>query len=193
MGYPLISAIYGEEMLLNMMIYVLPISIYTYSEGYRLLTDTKGISFKKIVNPVLISIFCGCVFGLCSIELPALLNDALTSASNCMAPIGMILIGIAIAGFPLSELLNKWQVYSISAIRLLGSPLLMTVIFRLLNFNDSILLVAIMCYGMPCGMNTIIFPQLKGKDCRIGAGLVLLSNLASVLTIPLLLELFGVA
>jgi predicted permease len=44
-------------------------------------------------------------------------------------------------------------------------------------------------YAMPCGMNTIVYPKLVEKDCRLGAATVLVSTVLSLITIPLCIYL----
>lgn len=46
-GTPLVLALFGSEVLMQMGLFCLPFSIYTYTEGYRLLLDRKGFSFPQ--------------------------------------------------------------------------------------------------------------------------------------------------
>jgi predicted permease len=84
-------------------------------------------------------------------------------------------------------LANK-KTYLIAAVRLVLAPLMIFGILKLCHL-DFALTPAVMIYAMPCGMNSIIFPQLVGKDCRLGASTVLISTALSMLTIPLMLTL----
>ena len=82
------------------------------------------------------------------------------------------------------------RVYIITALRLIIIPVLIGLI--LMPFNKTAMEVAVITFAMPCGLNTIIFPRLVGEDCRIGAGLALLSNILACVTIPLVLALFNI-
>ena len=50
--------------------------------------------------------------------------------------------------------------------------------------------VAILLYALPCGLNTVVFPRLIGEDCRLGAGLAMISCILSCFTIPLICRIF---
>ena len=46
-------------------------------------------------------------------------------------------------------------------------------------------------FAMPCGLNTIVFPRLVGEKCEIGAGLAFISSILSLITLPLLVQIFA--
>jgi len=186
-GYALIESIYGELALLDMMMFALPISFYTYTEGYRMLTNQKTVSLRRIVNPVFISILIGCVFGLTQWELPLILNDVVNKSAACMAPVSMLLAGIMIAEYSTKEILRNKAAYGIAILRLLGIPMMLCLVLSPF-FAREIMLVAVLFYAMPCGMNTIIFPNLIGEDCKLGASLAMISTVASLITIPLCVQ-----
>ena len=76
----------------------------------------------------------------------------------------------------------------ICAVRIVLMPVLVWALVKLCGLTFA-LMPAVLLYAMPCGMNTIVFPKLVEKDCRLGAGTVLVSTALSMLTIPLCLYL----
>ena len=187
MGYALCGSLYGDVALLDMMIFALPMSVYISSIGYNMLTCNEGkISFKRIMTPPMYGILLGCIVGLFGIKLPAVITDVSQKAGACMAPVAMILAGIAVSEFKLKELLLNKQAYFITALRLIVLPVLAFALVKLIRL-DLVLVSAVVIYCMPCGMNTIIYPKMVGEDCRMGASMVLISSVACVATIPLCL------
>ncbi|MBO5106392.1 MAG: AEC family transporter, partial [Clostridia bacterium] len=93
MGLPLMQAIYSAGEVLNYLLFVLPINIYLYSIGYCSLTKTK-LSFKKLINPPLIAITLGAIFGLSGLTLPDFATDFLSTASAPMGPCTMLILGM---------------------------------------------------------------------------------------------------
>ncbi len=188
-GYALCQAIFGEAALLDMMIFTLPMSIYTGSIGYNMLTKQIGskFSWKRIFTPSIIGILLGCIVGISGISLPTVITNVTGKAGNCMSPVSMLLTGIAISEFNIKDLLTEKRAYIISAIRLMGIPLLVFGLFKLFGLN-SMIVTAVLIYAMPCGMNTIVYPKLVGEDCRVGASMTLISTVLSLLTIPLVLQ-----
>lgn len=187
MGYALCESLFGGEMMLDMMIYGLPVSMYTYTEGYRLLTSTGKISLKRLVNPVFVAILIGCIVGVAGIPIPHVLQSVVSQASGCVAPVSMLLAGITVSEFPLKQLLFDKTTYVVTFLRLLVIPI--GIGFILSRFCPAnIVLPAMMCFCMPCGMNTVVFPKLVGGDCRPGASLAIVSTALSILTIPVCIE-----
>ncbi len=188
-GYVLAEALYGEAFLMNLMLFSFPLNIYVNSEGYRLLTGTGKLTLKKLVNPMLISIIIGGVIGYFSIPIPTVVDSVLTSASSCTGPIAMLLMGVVIAEQKILSLLTDIRVYILSLLRLFVIPALICGSLYLLC-GKEIATLALMIYAMPCGMNTIVFPKLVGKDCKMGAGLALISTVLCLVTLPFWLSIF---
>lgn len=189
MGYPMAEAVLGSVGLLNTMIFCLPLSIYIYTVGYSKLTKS-GLSLKKILNPSMIAMFLGAVVGLFQIPVPSVAYSIMSKAGACMGPVSMLLAGIVVSEFNFKELLSEKRVYIITALRLFIIPVLIGLLTS--SFSRTVTEVAVLIYAMPCGLNTIVFPRLVGEDCRIGAGLALVSNILACLSIPIVLTLFSI-
>lgn len=188
-GYALAGGIFGDQMLLNVMMFVLPVYLYTYSAGYAMLTKTK-LNFRRLINPPLLAVAAGAVVGWFGIDLPGLADLFLSKAAACNAPVSMLLTGMVISDYALGSLLKDRTVYAVTGIRLLVIPLLASAVLKLLGLGNLII-PAIMVLAMPCGLNTVVFPKLVGEDCRTGAALAFVSSILCCATIPLCLWIFG--
>ena len=143
----------------------------------------------ELLNPVIITMAVGMALGLSGLQMPALVSDILGKGSACMGPVSMLLTGIVISEYKLKEILGDKKIYIMSALRLLVIPVVIGVILGL--FADKELVrTAVLLYALPCGLNTVVFPKLVNENCKIGAGLALVSHLAACLTIPLVFWLF---
>lgn len=187
MGYVLIEETFGLEELTGQILFCVPMIVYTYSFGFVLLSG-KDFSWKKMVNPMTVSILLGAAAGLSGLKIPSLIEGVLSSASACVGPISMLLVGITISAFSLKALLKRPQLYLFSLFRLVLLPLITLGICTALLPQD-VLRYAIIVTCMPCGLNTIVFPKLVGEDCSLGAGLVLVTSALSVFTLPFWLML----
>ena len=190
-GYALMQGVYGDLMLLNAQLFSLPMSIFTYTEGYRMLTNTGKVSWKKMLNPSIIAIAVGCVLGLTGWGLPSLAANVVDKGSACMGPISMLLAGITISDYPLDMLLKDKAAYAISFFRLLVIPMLLALVLSPFLDRETVL-VAVLLYACPCGLNTIVYPRLIGEDCRPGASMAMISTVAALATIPLCVRLLEV-
>jgi len=187
-GYPLVSGLFDELMLQNAMIFALPISMYTSTLGYAMLTKTK-LSLKKIINPVIVASIVGAILGLTGAKLPYVLDSLLTKSAACMAPIGMMLVGMVVSEFDFISLLKGKANYIVAVLRLLVLPCAIAGSLKLLGLDD-VVIPALMMHAMPCGMNTVIFPRLVGEDCQPGAAMTLITSLLACITVPICVALF---
>ena len=190
MGYALAGGIFGEEVLLGVMMFAVPMSIYTYTVGYCMLTKSKG-SLLKLLSPVNIGMLAGAIVGFFGIPIPGIVSNLLTKATGCMGPISMLLTGLVISEYALKDMVTNWRVYVLAVLRLLVIPICVGLIIRLVGVEEA-LLPALCILAMPCGLNTIVFPKLVGEDCKPGAAMAFVTSILCCVTIPLCLLLFGV-
>ena len=189
MGYPMAEAVLGGVGLLNAMMFCLPLSIYIYTVGYSKLTKS-GLSLKKLFNPAIIALILGAVAGFFEIPTPSVVSSIMSKAGACMGPVSMLLAGIVVSEFNFKELLSEKKIYIVIALRLFIVPVIIGLVVS--PFSRIAAEIAVLIYAMPCGLNTIVFPRLVDEDCRIGAGLALLSNILACLSIPVVLSLFSI-
>ncbi len=188
MGYALAEALFGEAGLTNMMVFALPVSLYIYTIGFCKLTK-RGFSLKKLCNPVMITTVIGIIAGLFGITVPAVLINVIEKASDCMAPVSMLLTGIVLSGFSFKPIICRLKNYYLTILRLIIIPLLIG--FVLNTFCEPKLVqTAVLFYALPCGLNTIVFPKLVNENCEIGAGQALISTTFSCITLPIILNFF---
>ncbi len=181
LGYVLIEAVFGEAMLTDFVFFAIPFIVYTYTFGYALLTGGKN-PWKRLLNPMTVSIALGMVFSLSGFSLPRLLFEAISMASSCVGPVSMLLTGLTLSAFTLKDMVLDHKAYLFSALRLLLIPAAVFLACRLLRL-DSVLPMMVMITCMPCGLNTVVFPKLVGEDCRLSARLTLISHLFALPTL----------
>lgn len=189
-GYPLMLSLYGGEGLLDMLIFGLPLILYCYTIGYNILTDRRKekFSLKKVLTPVTVAMALGCAVGLAGIKVPSVFTQVIDKSAGCLAPLGTLLMGMSISEFSFRDMLADKRLYWLTALRLVLIPLAVFAILKLGRWEFA-LLPAICSHCMPCGLNVIIFPKLIGQDCSSGAGLVLLSTVLAVITVPVCMYL----
>lgn len=188
MGYALAQSFFGDVGLLNFIMFSLAYAFYIYTIAFAKLTKSGFTPKKLVTNPALISITIGLILGLTQLPIPSVVESVLSKGSNCMAPVSMILAGLVISEFNLREIMKRWAIYPVTFVRLLGVPILVGVILKLLGANETILQTAVLFTALPCGMNTIVFPKLVNEDCRAGAGLAVVSTVLACATIPVVIS-----
>ena len=203
-GYTLALALFGEDMLIDVMMFCIPLSIYTYSLGYCTLLKSR-ISFQKLLNPVNLALLAGSAVGLLKpvigevlLEnvpafgvLTSLISNILDKAQGCMGPVSMLLMGMVISEYKLGDMLRQKSVYVMTLLRLIVIPVAICGLMNLLRLQ-KLLTPVLVVLALPCGMNTIVFPKLIGEDCKTGAALACVSSILCCATIPLCLWIFGI-
>ena len=193
MGYALAEALFGSLGLTNFVVFSIPFSVYIYTYGFAILTK-RGINLKKLINPVTVSMVLGIIVGL--LEIPVfeieVIYTVVDRASSCMAPISMLLAGIVISEFKLKELFSCYKIYILAAVSLIVTPLTIGGIVSLFG-NDTLTAITVLFYSLPCGLNTVVFPSLIGEDCKLGAGIALVTTIIGCATLPLMFMIFGLA
>ncbi len=200
MGNAVMSAVF-PEIFFQYTLFTLPMwfLIYLWGVPTLLIGGEKEIPFKNklksFFNPMLICMFIGLIIGLINITLPQTVYNIIEVSADCMSPIAMVLTGIVIAKINIKSMIKKWQLYCISAIRLILFPLIFILIFLLVPKGSFITINVLICgmcvLSMPMGLNAIVVPLAYEKDTSYSASLVLLTSLLSVLTIPLMFMLFS--
>ena len=189
-GTALVLSLFGKETLMLMHIFCIPLAFYTYSEGVRTLLGKQKFQLRAFLNPILIAIFVGMIFGLLSLQLPEILAVAIDDCSACLAPVSMILTGFTIGEYRLGHILRDRRIYAVVALRMIVAPLLLLAVGRFLQLSAEQMLYIGAVYTMPTGLNTVVIPSSIGKDPSLGAGLACVSDLLALVTIPLFFSLF---
>lgn len=191
-GYPLVEGVFGSEVLSQLMIFCLPMTIACNTFGYLLFVKNGKLTLKDILKmPVIMAVFIGMAIGLSGIQLPPLVGDILTTAGNCMSPASMLLAGFVLGGFPLKELFKSGRAYMMSAIRLVGLPALVGGALFLLGVRGMYLALPVMILAMPLGLNLVVFPESLGIDASDNAKMCFVCNLLTICVIPFVFALLS--
>ncbi len=191
-GNALVLGVFGEEVLFKYMMFYLPFQIFIFTYGvHSLIPKENGskFTFKKLINPTIIAIVAGALFGIFEVKLPSFLNSAIAGASACMSPLAMIIAGCVIGNYSLIKLASNPKIYIASIIRLVLMPVIFVLGLKALKTNPGIVRAALCATALPFGLNTIVFPEAYGGDATSGASLALISHLMSVITLPIIFGL----
>ncbi len=197
-GYPVIEGVFGNEVLGDVIIFLIPLSLVTSSFGYALFMGEKKFSLKRILaTPLVIALGIGIALGLTQLPLPGFLTTALSKAGNCMGPCSMLLAGFLLGKLPLKQLLTGWRPYVYSLIRLVAIPVIFGVLLFLAGAKEQYLMFPLLIAGIPLGLNLVVYPQSRGFEDQAvaNAKLCFVSYLLSLgilpVTFALLVHLSG--
>ncbi len=189
-GYALVLAFFGETGLFHYMMLVLPISFFVYTEGFRILTDSKKVDLKFLLSPSVVSMAIGIALGLLNVKLPTFATNIMDTLSNMFSPISMIITGIAIASYPFKQVFLNVKTYIVAILKMFVMPLIIMGIMLLIGVNKEVIILVTTFVMLPLGMNTIVFPRTLGKDCSLGVQTVSIGTILSLITLPFFVWLF---
>ncbi len=190
MGNALVQGLLGSETLFRYIMFTMPSGFFIYSVGIVWLTaGEKKFSPKMLINPSIVSILLGVILGITQLKLPVFITNTLSGCAGCFSVVAMILTGFIIAKFDIPSLLKKWNIYILSAVRMIIMPLAFLGIALLLHIPDDVRVLLLFSAAMPLGLNTIVFPAAYGRDETPGAAMALISNMIGIITVPLMLML----
>lgn len=191
MGYPLVEAVFGTSAFLKMLIFVIPYNIVIYTYGMYILNPRRELSLKRIFCPPIIALIAGIIAGLAEIKMPAVIDSIISSAKNCMAPSAMILTGFVLGKTPIKPLLKDIKLYFAAITRGILLPGVALGIMLLLKVPYQYIVITCVTLAMPMGLNSVVFPEAYGGDGLTGAKTSFVSNLLSIITIPLVFMVLG--
>ncbi|HMM06860.1 MAG TPA: AEC family transporter [Clostridiales bacterium] len=188
MGFPVLSALFGEKALFLAAIFNLPMNLFCFSVGILMIAP-KGtkLKFTTILNPTVVASVAALLLYLLPLSLPTVLNDGLSLLGSATIPLAMILIGSSLAQLPFREVWNIPKLYLLSLIKLILCPLLIYYVLNLF-IDDSLLLgIATVLTAMPVATNaTMLCIEYNGNELLASRG-VFISTVLSLLTIPLII------
>ncbi len=185
-GFPIISAAFGEEALIYGVIYVAAFNITTWTLGVYVFAGKESLSIKKLFfNPTLIASFLGLAFFLLAIPLPSFPLDALEMVGQTTTPLSMLVIGAQLTTLSFSSLKDP-GLFLATGVRLLFIPLAFFLLFKWIPLPPMVFEIFFVMLAMPSAAVTSIQAlQYKGDEALAAKG-VALTTLCSIVTIPVL-------
>jgi len=192
MGYPIISAVLGNEGLYYAMLYMLAnntviwiLSIYSILKCHG---KKSGNLALKLLNPSSISLILGFAIMVFDINIPSFLLKPMEALGECTTPMSMIFIGITLATIKFSKFLNIWKGLIIVLVKMIVVPIILILALPLFNYYDVMSHIAISSVILQCAMpSTSIYAVLSktyGGDYEYAAQNILITTVCSFFTIP---------
>ena len=192
LGNPVLEGIYGTAGAFYGSIFMFPVRIVMWSIGVSVfLHDKKSKEqsgkrlLKKIVtNPCILVMFVGAIIMISGITLPKFMLQTISGVSNCNMPLSMMLIGMFLAEVNPKGLIDKTMFFYV-AIRLVGVSAIVYIITAFLNIDPMLRGITVIIAGMPAPITTALLSAKYGGDEKYATGMIFLSTILSMVTLPL--------
>lgn len=202
MGFPIISAIYGEGALLYATTFIIALNvlIYTYGisvmrvipEGVETTLPSEGkmkapwSEIRKILNIGVVACILTLIIYLFDIQVPDFVQKTASLLGGMTAPLSMLVIGASLAGMNLKSLILDKKLIAFVLFRLLAIPAAGLLVIRQFIGDDLILGVCMVMLATPVASMTTMLARQYGGDYELTARGVALSTVLSVATMPLI-------
>lgn len=214
MGYPVLQSVLGDEAVFysSMLHFALNIIIYTYTiailkkvekmnseDGKEFFAETElKVSIKNklknlcklLIGPGLLLSLLALFVYISGIRDNNVIYDTCYMIGNTTSALSMLILGASFAQYPVKESLMDIRTYGFALIRLLLIPATAYGFCRLIQLNDYMTTIVTITTGMPVGSVLLILGNEYITDTRLITRNIVVSTLLSVITIPLVVELF---
>lgn len=186
-GIPVSTLFFGEEALIYAVILMLPFNLLSYGFGALMLTGgIRDFRWKQMVSPCVVASLIALVLTLARIRPPALMGECLSFVGEITVPMSLLIIGSLLAGLPVGQVFASVRLWALTAIRLVGLPVALYLLLRLLGMEGLVMQVAVVQMAMPVAANGTMLSLEYGGDTRCMAQATFLTTLLAMVTVPLL-------
>ncbi len=187
MALPLCAAVFGEEGIFYGSAYMIVFQFFSWSHGYLQLSgkiDRKKL-LKTFYSPAILAVIAGLILFLTRIRLPEAITQTVSYLAALNTPLAMIVVGCSLAQSPLKAAFTSGKQYYTVFLRNLLIPICAAVLYSLIPaLDDQLILINILSTACPCAALLVMFSKQFGKDTAVPTGILTLSNVAAIVTIP---------
>ena len=146
--------------------------------------------WQQMINPGVIAAVIAVIIFVADLTLPEAVCSFCDYMGNTTIPLSMVLIGVSMAQANMREVFTDWRIYMFVLLRMVVLPLamifLLSGVVRSFAISPIVFGVFIIELGMPVGSIITLMTREQGGDVAYCTKGVVLSTLASILTIPLI-------
>lgn len=194
MGIPLEYAILGPEGAFYGAVYVVVFNLLCWTYGLKTVCGHVRDMNRRVifVNPGTIGIAVGLPLFLTSATLPTIIHDPVKYISDLNTPLAMLVIGFYLADARFAAYFRCVPALVASGLRLVAIPALVVaglVAVRGFGLDPTMAIALTASASAPVAAMNTMFASKYGRDVDVSVGLVAVTTLLSILTMPILVGL----
>lgn len=192
MALPLIGALFGTEGVFYASAYVTVFNLFSWTHG-RISMQGKGVKINLLavlLSPVIIAVIVGLILFFTGIRLPYIFSEAVKHVASLNTPLAMLVTGITLMSGNIIKAFTALRQYYIVILGNIVVPLICAIIYLFLPIENSIIIVNLVAVACPCAVTTLLFATSLKKNVSYASNILLLSNIVSMVSIPLIVTLF---
>lgn len=188
MALPLEYALLGDVGTFYGTAFIAVFNLVVWTYGVWLMSgDKANIKLKSLfVNPGLIGTIVGIIILITGFRFPTVISATIGYMADLNTPLPMIIIGYYLGNLSFKNIVSNKKQYLIAFYRLLLIPSIMLAMMHFAHVDPVVMVVCTIASAAPTAANTAMFATLYGKDAELGAQLMSVTTLLSLITLPLL-------
>jgi predicted permease len=190
MGIPLVRAATGEDSVLYCVAVVGVFQIVMWCWAIPLLEGKRPSINKLLINPGTLAFLTGLTLFVAGIRLPGLLLSFTAQVTALNTPLSLLAVGVFIAGLEPRKLLGSKLAAGTVLLRNLAFPLLTALLLRVFSLHEifglTFALDFVILMACPSAVAAMMLPVRAGEDGPFASGLIAMSAVVSVLSLPLI-------
>ena len=190
---PIAGALYGAYAVFIVSLSCIPFNVFLYSYGVWRIRGTESgkLRVKDMFSIPLIATLLGLLILLLDLSVPKVIVDIFSSLSGATMPMSMMVIGASLGSVSLLDAFRNPKLAILSAVRLILIPILTWVICRVLSDDPVLLMTCMIIAASPSAVIVSVIAIQYGRDGVFASEAVQHSTICSIVTIPLLIQLFS--
>ncbi len=188
MGFPVISAIFGDEALIYAVIFMVVFNVLVYSIGILLINtnESNGFNLKKLVNMPFIAAVLSIILYFANIKLPDMVMTSFNFMGNITTPVAMLILGATVATMPIKELFDEWRIYLFLVVKLAIMPLIAIALIQFVDVSELIRGTVIVLSATPVATNATMLAIEYGGDTKLTSKGIFFTTILCMISIPLI-------
>ena len=192
-GIPIVAALFPERGMLYIALFTVIDQLTLWTIGIGLTSpqdDRTTLSpaevAKKMINPAVIAILLAVVFVFTGWRLPEVLNTGLKNVGGITSVLAMIYIGGLFCFTDIAGFLKHAEIYAEVIVKMILFPPAFYMILRLIpGLTPEIRFTLSVLTALPTMSTIPMFARDQKSDGEYGAGMLFVSTVCSILTLPL--------
>jgi len=203
MGFPLFLTLYGSDGLVPVTIasiltvcVLFASAIVLIEAGSRSEPHPGRLALKVGAalarNPLLVAPVAGALYNATGLGVPAAGQTFLKLLGGAASPAALVVIGMFLAGLRAVSPKEAGSAVALAGVKLLGQPALTWALAMLLAVPPRLAVMATLLAALPTGTGPFMLAELYKRPAAVTSAVILISTLASLVTLPLVMWLLGV-
>lgn len=144
---------------------------------------------RNIFSVNLYAVLLALTLVVLNIPLPGVVANICNTMGGAAVPLVLVGIGAAIYKNARGMWHNLFDVFYLSAVRLIILPLIFIMLFKLLPIPQEIFRVLVVTALMPVSSSSVLVARRYGGDMELASQAIVISTILSIVTVPLMLIL----